>query len=214
MAPQHKQKHETRNQKRHAKKSINITDYIDGFRTACLNRAKDIRNFANECDSVVLDEDEWKHLKELTHMLTEQLEFLQDAWNTMIRLIKEHKIDIGKDEAYKSIELSRAHALRVATMAFQIADKFQLSHERHQNKGENAVAEKEVRHNEQAARNIGGASEKTETNIEANDEAPPELRVESTRSSEQGEREKSQERRPQRSRFGGGHRPSQPHKNY
>jgi len=184
MAPQHKQKHVTRNQRRHAEKSFNITDYIDGFRTACLNRAKDIRNFANGCDSVVLNGDEWKHLKELTHMLTEQLEFLQDAWNTMIRLVKEHKIDIGKDKAYKTIESSRAHALRVATM-------FQLSHERHQNKGENAVAEKEVRHNEQAARNIGGASEKTETNIEANDKAPPELRVESARSSEQGEREKA-----------------------
>ena len=79
MAPQHKQKHVTRNQRRHAEKSINITDYISGFRTACLNRAKDIRNFADGCDSIVLTKDEWEQLKELTDMLTEQLEFLQDT---------------------------------------------------------------------------------------------------------------------------------------
>ena len=119
----------TRNQRRQAEKSFNITDYIDGFRKACLNRAKDIRDFASGCDSVVLDGDEWKHLKELTHMLTEQLEFLQDAWKTMMRLIKEHEIDIEKDDAYKAIEHSRAHALKVATMAFQIADEFEQSRE-------------------------------------------------------------------------------------
>ena len=53
----------TRNQRRQAEKSFNITDYIDGFRKACLNRAKDIRDFASGCDSVVLDEDGWKHLR-------------------------------------------------------------------------------------------------------------------------------------------------------
>ena len=65
-------------------------------------------------------------------MLTEQLEFLQDAWNTMMRLVKEHEIDIKTDDAYKAIEYSRAHALKVATMALQIADKFVLSQEGHQ----------------------------------------------------------------------------------
>ena len=181
----------TRNQRRHAEKSFNITDYIDGFRMACLNRAKDIRNFANECDSIALNEDEWKHLKELTHMLTEQLEFLQDAWNTMMRLVKEHKIDIGKDEAYKKLESSRSHALRVATMAFQIADKFLLSQKGHQDDKEGAVAGQEVRHEERVTDNIGGASKKIETEDEANNEAPPESRVESTRSPERGEREKA-----------------------
>ena len=101
MAPQHKQKHVTRNQRRqqranhgdedNAEKSVNITDIIGNFRAACLNRARDVRNFADSRDSFVIDEDEQKQLRELTDMLTEQLEFLQDAWDTMMRLVEKYR---------------------------------------------------------------------------------------------------------------------------
>ena len=190
MAPQHKQKHVTRNQRRQAEKSFNITDYINGFRVACLNRAKDIRDFANECDSVALDEDEWENLKELTHMLTEQLAFLQDAWNTMMRLVKEHEIDIETDDAYKAIEYSRAHALKVATMAFQIADKFVLSQEGHQIGEEEAITEQRAR-DEETITNVGETVEKKMTETRASDKAPPEMQAESIRSTKQTEREKA-----------------------
>ena len=180
MAPQHKQKHVTRNQRKQAEKSFNITDYINGFRVACLNRAKDIRDFANECDSVALDEDKWENLKELTHMLTEQLAFLQDAWNTMMRLVKEHEIDIETDDAYKAIEHSRAHALKVATMAFQIADTFVLSQEGYQ-----------IGEDEEATTNVNETVEERVTETRRSDEAPPEMQAESIRSTKQTEREKA-----------------------
>ena len=109
MAPQSKWKHVTRNQRRRAENSIDMTDFINDFRIACLNRAKDIRNFADKRNSVILSRTKWDQLKELTDVLTEQLGLLQDAWDTMMRLVKEHKIDIGKDEAYKAIESSRTH---------------------------------------------------------------------------------------------------------
>ena len=99
MAPQTKRKHVTRNQRRHAEKSVNITDFINDFRTACLNRARDVRNFADSRNSIVLNEAEWKQLRELTDMLTEQLGFLQDAWDKMMRLVEKHKIDLKNDEA-------------------------------------------------------------------------------------------------------------------
>ena len=134
MAPRHKQKHVTRNQRRqqrannndedNARKSVNITDIIGDFRAACLNRARDVRNFADSRDSFVLDKAEQDQLRELTGMLTEQLGFLQDAWDTMMRLVEEHQIDLKNDDAYISVELSRAHTLKVAAVAYQISDRF------------------------------------------------------------------------------------------
>ena len=183
----------TRNQRRQAEKSFNITDYIDGFRKACLNRAKDIRDFASGCDSVVLDGDEWKHLKELTHMLTEQLEFLQDAWKTMMRLIKEHEIDIEKDDAYKAIEHSRAHALKVATMAFQIADEFEQSREGRQVGEDDTVTEQKPRQTEEIRFRVEKTTEKNEKESIASGKAPPGMQAESIRSHEQREREKAGE---------------------
>ena len=56
---------------------MGLTDYILNFRAACLNRAVDIRNFADGRDSFVIDKNERTRLRRLTEMLTEQIEFLQ-----------------------------------------------------------------------------------------------------------------------------------------
>ncbi len=134
MAPQNKQKRTTRNQRRQQRseqngekgteESVNLTDLIDNFRAACLNRSKDIRNFADGRDSIIIDEDEQQQLKGLTNMLTEQLGFLEDGWDTMMRYAEKYQIDLAHDEAYKAMKLSKAHALRVAGVAFQISDRF------------------------------------------------------------------------------------------
>ena len=58
----------------------------------------DIRNFAEGRDSFVIDFNERTHLRELTDMLTEQIKFLQDAWDTMIRCAKEYDIDLDRDD--------------------------------------------------------------------------------------------------------------------
>ena len=205
----------TRNQRRHAEKSVNITDFINDFRTACLNRARDVRNFADSRDSIVLNEAEWKQLRELTDMLTEQLGFLQDAWDKMMRLVEKHKIDLENDEAYKTTELARAHTLRVATVAFQIADRFLLSQEDeiHVSKPRNedreresentpeeetgAVAkEEEARHNEPVTNNVNKPSEEIREAVGANkaienSEAPPRVRQEATRPLQHEGREKA-----------------------
>ena len=124
----------TRNQRRQQRseqtgekgteESVNLTDLIDNFRAACLNRSKDIRNFADGRDSIIIDEDEQQQLKGLTNMLTEQLGFLEDGWDTMMRYAEKYQIDLDYDDAYKAMKLSKAHALRVAGVAFQISDQF------------------------------------------------------------------------------------------
>ena len=101
---------------------VGLTDIILDFRTACLNNAVDIRNFADGRTSFVLDEYEQAQLEELTEMLVEQLEFLQDAWDTMLRCADQYDIDLDRDDAFKTLELSRAHALKVAERAFYISD--------------------------------------------------------------------------------------------
>ena len=103
---------------------IRLTDYILNFRAACLNRSVDIRNFAEGRDSFVINSDERKCLRESTEMLTEQIEFLQDAWNTMLRCAKEYDIDLDRNNAFRALELTRNHALRVAEQAFSIWDQF------------------------------------------------------------------------------------------
>ena len=57
-------------------------------------------------------------------MLTEHIEFLQDAWDTMLRCPKEYDIDLDRDDAFRALELTRNHALRVAEQAFSISDQF------------------------------------------------------------------------------------------
>ena len=106
------------------KEPIGPTDYILNFRTACLNRSVDIRNFADGRDSFAINNDEREHLKGLTEMLTEQTEFLEDAWETMIRYARKYKIDLDRDDAYQALVLARDHALRVAEQAFSISDRF------------------------------------------------------------------------------------------
>lgn len=103
---------------------MKLTDYILNFRAACLNRSVDIRNFAEGRNSFVLDINERKRLRVLTDMLTEQIEFLQDAWDTMIRCATEYDIDLDRDDAYKALEVTRDHALKVAEQAFDISDQF------------------------------------------------------------------------------------------
>ena len=88
---------------------MNITDINDNFRAAILNRVRDVRNFANGRDSFVIDESEQQQLRELTDMLTEQLGFLQDAWDTMMQYAEKYNIDLNKDDAYKVMELTRAN---------------------------------------------------------------------------------------------------------
>jgi len=106
------------------KQPIGPTDYILNFRTACLNRSVDIRNFADGRDSFAINNDEREHLKELTEMLTEQTEFLEDAWETLMRYARRCKIDLDRDDAYQALVLARDHALRVAEQAFSISDQF------------------------------------------------------------------------------------------
>ena len=106
------------------KQPIGPTDYILNFRTACLNRSVDIRNFADGRDSFAINNDEREHLKELTEMLTEQTEFLEDAWETLMRYARKYKIDLDRDDAYQALVLARDHALRVAEQAFSISDQF------------------------------------------------------------------------------------------
>ena len=103
---------------------VGLTDYILGFRAACLNRAVDIRNFADGRDSFVIDTNERTRLVRLTEMLTEQLEFLQDAWETMLRYADEYDIDLDTDDAFKALEFAREHALKVTEQAYYISDGF------------------------------------------------------------------------------------------
>jgi len=106
------------------KQPIGPTDYILNFRTACLNRSVDIRNFADGRDSFAINNDEREHLKGLTEMLTEQTEFLKDAWETLMKYARKYKIDLDRDDAYQALVLARDHALRVAEQAFSISDQF------------------------------------------------------------------------------------------
>ena len=103
---------------------VGLTDYILGFRIACLNRSVDIRNFAYGRDSFAINHDERGHLRELTEMLTEQTELLEDAWETMIKYAGKYKINLDKDDDYQALVLARNHALRVAEQAFSISDQF------------------------------------------------------------------------------------------
>ena len=103
---------------------VGLTDYILGFRIACLNRSVDIRNFAYGRDSFAINHDEREHLRGLTEMLTEQTELLEDAWETMIKYAGKYKINLDKDDDYQALVLARNHALRVAEQAFSISDQF------------------------------------------------------------------------------------------
>ena len=57
-------------------------------------------------------------------MLVEQLEFLRDGWDMMLRCADQYDIDLDWDDAFKTLKLGRAHALRVAEQAFYILDQF------------------------------------------------------------------------------------------
>ncbi|MCP3869948.1 MAG: hypothetical protein GY703_18015, partial [Gammaproteobacteria bacterium] len=134
---------------------VRLTDYILNFRTACLNRSVDIRNFAEGRDSFAIDNDERKHLRELTEMLTEQTEFLEDAWETMIRYARKYKINLDRDDAFKALVLARNHALRVAEQAFSISDQFlypQLVMTHHEAGGRNGKSELHKLHGTTAKR--------------------------------------------------------------
>ena len=152
MAPQSKQKHTTRKQRRRqraeqgddedAERTVNITDIIDKIRAACLDRAGHVRSFAESRDSFIITNDDQRTLKTLTDGLTEQLECLQRAWNTMLQYARKYRIDLDKDDAYKEMELSGAYTLKVAEEAFQISDKYYTSHgsERHSESPEDGNA--------------------------------------------------------------------------
>ena len=63
----------------------------------------------------------------MTENLHEQCAYLMDAWDTLLRCVQEHAIDVNKDEAFIDMKSAMEHTTRVVDMAIQMSDRFQLT---------------------------------------------------------------------------------------
>jgi hypothetical protein len=171
MASKGRTKHLTRNQKLVAKANtgvgtknleedarrgvqredfVSFQDIFLNFRASSMNRAKDIRDFAAGCDSFDLGNEDLWQLKKMTENLHEQYAYLMDAWDTLLRCVQEHAIDVNKDEAFIDMKSAMEHTTRVVDMAIQMSDQFQLTNTEDNTDNVVLTAEEEATNNNEA----------------------------------------------------------------